>query len=119
MSVTWTGLEAVLTDIDAKLAAAKQVITADLQWMGAGAKDEMVRTHSFQNRTFRLEGSIDYDVTLSAVTVFALTEYASEVEFGVPGRSRPYPYFWPVWYKWIAMLEEKLTDDWPRALGGG
>ena len=119
MSITFSGLEAVLTDIDMRLAAAKQVVTDDLTWMGAGAKEEMIRTHTFQNRTFRLEGSIDFDVTLWAVSVFALTGYASEVEFGVPGRSRPYPFFWPVWYTWLAMLEERLKDDWPRALGGG
>lgn len=119
LTLTWSGLENVLSDIDMKLEAAKQVITDDLREFGEGAKNEMVRTHPFRNRTFRLEGSIDFDVVpFDYVTVFALTEYASDVEFGVPGRSQPYPYFWPVFWKWAALLEVKIADDWPRALHG-
>jgi hypothetical protein len=124
LTLEWSGLDHVLNDIDMKLAAAQQVVMDDLKVFGEGAKDEMVRTHTFQNRTFRLEGSIDYDVIgfegsgQPHVTVFALTSYASQVEFGVPGRSRPYPFFWPVFYKWLALLEEKLKDDWPRAFHG-
>lgn len=119
LTLTWSGLENVLSDIDMKLEAAKQVITDDLREFGEGAKNEMVRTHPFRNRTFRLEGSIDFDVEpFDYVTVFALTDYASDVEFGVPGRSQPYPYFWPVFWKWAALLEAKIADDWPRALHG-
>jgi hypothetical protein len=125
LTIEWSGLDHVLNDIDLKLAAAQQVVVDDLKEFGAGARDEMVRTHTFQNRTFRLERSIDFDVVAfvpgqenARATVFALTEYASQVEFGVDGRSRPYPFFWPVWYKWLALLEEKLRDDWPRAFHG-
>lgn len=120
LTLTWSGLDAALNDIDLKLEAAKQIVTDDMREFGEGAKNEMVQTHTFRNRTFRLEGSLDFDVIpFDHVTVFALTGYASDVEFGIPGRSRPYPYFWPVWWKWYALFEEKLKDDWPRAFGGG
>jgi hypothetical protein len=119
LTLVWEGLENVLSDIDMKLDAAKQVVRDDLKEFGIGAKGEMVMTHTFQNRTFQLEHSIgfsqDEDVS---VTVFAMAPYASQVEFGVPGHSRPYPFFWPVWFKWLTLLEEKLKDDWPRAWHG-
>lgn len=124
LKIEWSGLENALSEIDFKLDYAKASVVDDLTYFGQGAKDEMVRTHTFQNRTFRLERSIDYDIIAftpenpARGVVFALTEYASDVEFGIPGRSRPYPFFWPVYYKWLALLEEKLSEDWPRAFHG-
>ncbi len=119
LKVEVKGLDEVLADIDRRLAAAKQVVADDLTWAGQGAKAEMIATHTFQNRTYRLEGSIDFTVEheedFEQLVVFALTAYASMVEFGVPGHSRPYPFFWPVFYKWQAQLEEKLKEDWPHA----
>ena len=128
MTIVWSGLDNVLNDIDMRLKQAQHVVMDDLKEFGKGAADEMILTHTFQNRTFRLEHSIgtswrefDVDVAVgqnASASVFALADYASQVEFGVPGRSRPYPFFWPVWYKWLALLEEKLRDDWPRAFHG-
>lgn len=33
--------------------------------------------------------------TLPTLLLFATAPYASAVEYGVPGHSRPYPFFWP------------------------
>lgn len=123
LTVNFTGIQETIAELDRRLALAKSGIEADMAWFGEGAKAEMIATHTFQNRTFRLEGSIDYDVHQfdldgAYVTVFALTGYATQVEFGQPGRSRPYPFFWPIWYKWVPLLEEKMQEDWPQAFAG-
>lgn len=122
LTIELTGVDDAIAELESRFSAAKDAVVEDLKWFGQGAKQEMIDTHTFQNRTFRLEGSIDFDVVHFTtvgpyVVVFALTEYASQVEFGVPGRSRPYPFFWPVWYKWVPLLEERMQASWRHGFG--
>lgn len=116
-TITLTGVEEALADIDRRLSIMSDGVTTALDWFGKNATEEMIDTHTFQNRTFRLEGSIDYDVVpasagdrTAVVAVFAMASYASQVEFGHPGPppARPYPFFWPVFYKWEPALYERL-----------
>lgn len=114
--ITVTGVEAALREIDERIAAMHDGIEDDLEAFGKGAAEEMVSTHTFQNRTYRLEGSIGYVVTpfsggtRARVEVHAEADYASQVEFGHPGPppARPYPFFYPVWFTHLPLLDNDL-----------
>ena len=123
-----TGLDEALAEIDRRLANLHAGIHADLDWFGRTTTEEMVRTHTFQNRTFRLETSIGYKAFFWVagrgwrVEVEASAWYAEQVEFGHPGPppARPYPFFWPVYYKYYPeALTERLQATTERTLGGG
>jgi hypothetical protein len=84
----------------------------------------MVETHTFQNRTFRLEESIGYNVDAfrdfkATVDIYATAPYATQVEHGHPGPppARPYPFFWPVYYKHEPLLWERLEATVETSLG--
>lgn len=118
-------MDETLAEIDARLARLHENIEADLKWFGEGAADEMKETHTFQNRTYRLESSITYTVYyfrggVARVVVEAGMWYASLVENGHPGPppARPYPFFWPVWWKWEPMLWPQLQTTVEETLGG-
>lgn len=123
--VTVTGLDAVLADIDNRLARMSAGIRADLDWFGDTTTTEMRETHTFVNRTGYLESSINYAVLLREghwdVNVEASAWYAEQVEFGHPGPppARPYPFFWPVFYKWEPELWERVQATVDRELSGG
>lgn len=125
--LTITGVEETIADVDRRLALMHEGVEQDLDWFGRTTSEEMIETHTFQNRTFRLEGSIGYDVhpfdsaDEAAVEVFAHAEYASQVEFGHPGppAARPYPFFYPVWFKWEPILMERLQGTVEQALYNG
>lgn len=67
---------------------------------GADAHD----IQRYVNRTWDLTESIGYNLEptqqqgggmlLHPMRVFASAPYAADVEMGVPGKSRPYPFFW-------------------------
>ena len=122
--LTITGVEETLADIDARIAALKDGIRADAERWGKGATDEMVRTHTFQNRTYRLESSIGYHLVAFDGTytlgVFASAPYASQVEHGHPGPppARPYPFFWPVFWEHEPLLYDALQVTLDTSLQG-
>jgi hypothetical protein len=127
MKFTLSGLDEALAEIDRRLDTLKQDVHLDLDWFGRTTSNEMVATHTFQNRTFRLETSIGYKAffwnpsTGWRVEVEASAWYASQVELGHPGPppARPYPFFWPVWYRYYPdALMEKLQATVTTALGG-
>jgi hypothetical protein len=127
LQFTLTGLEDVLADIDRRIEALKANVHADLDWFGRTATAEMVATHTFQNRTYRLESSIQYKAFFWTpsrgwrVEVEAGAWYASQVEFGHAGPppARPYPFFWPVFYRWWPdALLERLQGTVERSLSG-
>lgn len=126
MSLTLKGLPEALASIEDKIQALKDAVHADLDWFGKVTTNEMVATHTFQNRTYRLETSIGYKAfywTGGAwrVEVEAGAPYASQVEFGHPGPppARPYPFFWPVWYRYYPdPLFKRIQRNVDYALGG-
>lgn len=90
-------------------------ITVALEWFGSTATQEMITQHSFINRTGRLERSIGYHVEsprdhFYELHIYALAPYAEAVELGVPGRSRPYAFFWPAFYTYLPELYERLAE---------
>lgn len=52
--------------------------------------------HAYIDRTGELTRSIGAEATERQVRIMATSDHADAVEYGVPGRSRPYPFFWPV-----------------------
>lgn len=76
--------------------------------------------HAYIDRTGYLTRSIGYTIDLwqghrAVVSVFALAPHADAVEFGTM-RSRPYPFFWPVFNKYLPQLEERLHEAAERAV---
>lgn len=70
--------------------------------------------HAYIDRTGRLTASIGYHVEgwsnfKALIVVFAAESYAQAVEEGTY-RSRPYPFFYPVFYANVPMLMEKLAQ---------
>lgn len=119
-----TGVEEMQADIDGRLEALLAGVEEDLDWFGRSARDEMVATHTFQNRTFRLERSIGYTLVpwvngIAQVTSYAIAPYASQVEFGHPGPppARPYPFFWPVFYHFEAALWDRVRETMLSTIG--
>jgi len=120
------GLEEAIREAEERITALQEGVEADLEWFGRTASDEMVETHTFQNRTFRLETSIGYELyrfhqsQVASVEVHALADYASQVEYGHPGPppARPYPFFWPVFWSRVPLLWDRLKETLDRALGG-
>lgn len=105
VTITMHGVEEALAELDRREALVRDNVNSALASWGKAATEQMIETHTFQNRTYRLEGSIDYDVhpfsgDAASLAVFALAPYASQVEFGHPGPppARPYPFFWPVFW---------------------
>lgn len=120
------GVEELQAELDRRLELMHRNVEGALDWFGKTTTEEMIETHTFQNRTFRLEGSIDYDLYVfvgneAHLAVFALAPYASQVEEGHPGppAARPYPFFWPVFYTWEPVLYEKLQTAVEFALYDG
>lgn len=107
-----TGIEETLARIDSLERQILLNVAIELEWFGRTVTDEMVADHTFQNITGQLERSIGYTVeSWSAGTiqanVFAMAPYAQAVEEGTP-TSRPYPFFWPVIYKYLPVLQDRL-----------
>jgi hypothetical protein len=84
--------------------------TSSEKW-GKSVTDAMKANHEanahaserFETQTGTLVASIDYTVlpevdnghvTTHPISVRATAPYAWDVEIGVPGQSRPYPFFW-------------------------
>ncbi len=112
IGLTVTGIEDTLARLDGLERQIATNVAAELEWFGKTTSEEMVATHSFKNITGQLERSIGYTVeSWSAgkilVNVFAMAPYAQAVEEGTP-TSRPYPFFWPVYYKYLPELQERL-----------
>ena len=76
--------------------------------------------HRYVNRTWDLTESIKHDMepprgtspVVHTIRVFAAAPYAFDVEHGVPGRSRAYPFFWKEITNalWRHDLDITLTD---------
>lgn len=101
-----------------------------LDRFATGATEGMRESHEanahevgrYINRTEDLSQSIGYsleppasyaDIVKHQVRLFAATVYAYDVEHGVPGRSKAYPYFWPEIHseERRAMGEADLTHE--------
>lgn len=76
----------------------------------------------YENQTFDLTESIGYDlqpthggggIARHSVRVFAAVPYAYDVEMGVPGRSRAYPFFWKEVFSgtWTEAANVNLTTS--------
>lgn len=116
-----TGIDDALARLEGLERAIKLAIVVELEWFGRVTTQEMVLTHSFTNRTGRLERSIGYSVeswsgNRALVNVFATAPYAQAVEEGTP-TSRPYPFFWQVFYKYLPELQQRLQSAVNEALG--
>ena len=114
-TVNTTGIEEAIREADDIIAQIERGPVDELEWFGKTTTDEMVRTHTFQNRTFRLESSIGYQVYpilghIFRVKVEATAPYASQVEEGHPGppAARPYPFFYPVFWAHEPMLQQRV-----------
>ena len=75
--------------------------------------------HAYIDRTGYLTRSMGYTVELwqghrATVSVFALAPYADAVEYGTT-HSRPYPFFFPVFYKYLPILHARLQAAAERA----
>lgn len=113
MTLGATGIEETIARLDGLEKQVALNVAEVLRWFGDTVTQEMIATHTFQNITFRLEQSIGFTVESWAagriqVNIFALAPYAQAVEEGTPS-SRPYPFFWPVFYKWLPELQPRLT----------
>ena len=111
--LTATGIDDALDRLDGLERAIRLAIVVELERWGRVVTEEMIQTHSFQNITGRLERSIGYTVeewrsNAVVLTVSALAPYAEAVETGTPN-SRPYPFFWPSFYKYLPDLEPRLA----------
>lgn len=110
--LTVTGIDDRIRAVQGVERQLKLNIVVALEWFGRTVREEMIHTHTFRNRTGRLERSMGYTVeawTASTIqiNVFALAPYARAVEEGT-SRSRPYPYFWQVFYKHLTELYRRL-----------
>jgi len=119
------GVEEALAELDRREALARTNIERAMEAWGKKAEQQMIDTHTFQNRTYRLEGSIGYDLYVfvgahAHLAVFALAPYASQVEFGHPGPppARPYPFFWPVFWNLEPEFTENLSAAWTAGWNG-
>ncbi|CAN5608020.1 hypothetical protein BH24ACT15_BH24ACT15_34840 [soil metagenome] len=131
--ITLIGVEEAIAELDRREALVHENVEQGLAAWGQQATMQMIETHTFQNRTYRLEGSIGYDVhgwsgTGAQLAVFALANYSSQVEFGHPGPppARPYPFFWPVFWNtepdfWFQMRSAQAFgwDGLPWSWGSG
>lgn len=109
-----------------------------LDWFGASATKEMRQghppggphpnpgempifgDHRYIDRTGQLTRSIGYSVEQwnnfkAIVLVFAMAPYAEKVEQGEPNKSRPYPFFYPVFYKYLPILMARIPAAVERA----
>jgi len=107
-----TGIDEALARLDGLEARIRTNVVAALEWFGQVTTEEMVQTHPFRNITGRLERSIGYTVEQWSAgkvvaNIFATAPYAQAVEEGTTS-SRPYPFFWPVFYKYLPELQERL-----------
>lgn len=123
-TLTITGVDEAIADVTRRLAAMQDGVRQTLDAFGKSASEEMIRTHTFQNRTYRLENSIGYHVAdfpegHFTLGLFASAPYATQVEFGHPGPppARPYPFFWPVYYEMEPQLWNQLEVTVHTALG--
>lgn len=76
--------------------------------------------HAYIDRTGQLTRSVGYTIEAWAertvtLTVFATMPYAELVEYGTP-RSRAYPFFWPVIWDRVPVLEGMLAAEIARVL---
>jgi hypothetical protein len=109
-----TGIDERIRAVDGLDRQLKLNIVVVLEWFGRTVREEMIHTHTFRNRTGRLERSLGYTVeawtaNTIQIMVFATAPYARAVEEGT-SRSRPYPYFWPVFYKHLTELYQRLQQ---------
>jgi len=106
-----TGIDDALARLDGLERQIKLNIVVELERFGRVCTEEMIQTHTFQNITGQLERSIGYTVesygTSIVLNLFATAPYAQAVEEGTP-TSRPYPFFFPVFYKHFAELQDRL-----------
>lgn len=107
MRLTATGIDDALARLDGLQRQIDLNIVVELERFGRIVTQEMIQTHTFQNITGRLERSIGYTVeqygTSIMLNLFAMAPYAQAVEEGTP-TSRPYPFFFPVLYKYLPDL---------------
>lgn len=106
-------------------------VNAQLDWFGETVTTEMKRghppggphpevpgelpvfgEHRYIDQTGALTRSIGFTIEQWSnftirVHVFAMMPYAIAVEMGTP-TSRPYPFFWPVFYKYVPLLMERV-----------
>lgn len=132
ITLTYTGVDETLTRLDL-LQVQIQVRIADTLRVWAEATVQKINEghppggphplpgempvygeHAYIDRTGRLTRSVGYTVEkwserTVTCTIFATMPYAELVEYGTP-RSRPYPFFWPVIWARVPLLETALQE---------
>lgn len=86
-----------------------------------GGAEPVFGQDAYIDQTGYLTRSIGYTVSLwqahhAVLAVFATAPYADAVEFGTT-HSRAYPFFWPVFTKYLPQLEERMQEAAERAIG--
>lgn len=116
--------------------------TTQMEWFGKTVTEEMVNQppfghpwggphpgageqpvfgqHAFIDHSGYLARSIGYTIELwqgqrAVISVFATAPYADAVEFGTT-HSRAYPFFWPVFMKYLPQLEGRMQEAAERAI---
>lgn len=121
VTVTHTGIEEEKLRADRYHAAYRRRVWEAMNWFGQVVSQEIKADHPYKDRTGWLTASVGYSMdplfetgTMSG-TVYALAWYASAVEAGTP-HSRPYPFFWPKFYKYLPALLDRIQRAGTEAL---
>lgn len=113
ISITHTGFQEERDRADRYQATYRRLVWEAMDWFGRTVVSEMQTDHPYQDRTGWLTASQGYamdplnDEGSISGSVYALAWYASAVEAGTP-HSRPYPFFWPKFYKFLPMLMSRI-----------
>jgi len=107
-----TGIDKAIQAVDYVQRIMMQYVAIELDWFGKTVSAEMISDHPYIDRTGQLTRSIGFTIESwtygkAIINVFALAAYAQPVEFGT-ATSRPYPFFYPVFYKYLDELMRRI-----------
>ena len=118
-----TGLQDALDRLDGVERAYQEAVIVEFRHWAEFVTHRMKEKHDadahdiqrYVNRTWYLTNSIGYTIEpwrsgKATLLVFATAPYAQAVEEGIPGRSRPYPFFWHEIYGFQDLLIENLRQ---------
>lgn len=105
-------IDELINQLDAYEQSYWQLVNDSLKWFGEEVTQAMKIQHPYHDRTGHLTSTIGYEFyewanDYAAVTVYALADYAEEVEFGTV-HARPYPYYWPKMYEFLPQLIDRI-----------
>jgi hypothetical protein len=121
--LTVTGIDQAIRGADAAEKLYRQAIAETLEWFGKTVSQEVKDDHPYIDRTGVLTRSVGYSVEswrgkFLVVNVFATATYAEAVEYGT-SRSRPYPFLFPKFYKYLDELQQRLQIAVNAAIAAG